>query len=113
MSNTLTVMINNEIFVKYDKRSRLPAQQRRFLDQMDADMDRGIQLGENHIDSPDRAQRSYYVAMMLIRAILNHNENLKTAACAYLSQRDSALQNIRAEEKGEQITMQLEYMPAD
>jgi len=109
MGDMLTVILNDQVEVEYDKRSRLPGQQRRLLEQMDADMDVGIQLGEQHIENPDQSQRSYYVAMNLVRAVLNDNEHLKTMTCGYLGQRDSQLSKIIAETSDQQVTMQLVY----
>lgn len=109
MTDMLTVILNDQVVVEYDRRNRLPGQQRRLLDQMDADMDAGIQLGDRHIENPDRSQRSYYVAMNLVRAVLNHNEQLKTMTCGYLGLRDEKLSKIIAEASEEQVTMQLVY----
>lgn len=105
----LTVILNDQVVVEYDRRNRLPGQQRRFFEQMDADMDAGIQLGEHHIENPDRSQRSYYVAMNLVRAVLNHNENLKTMTCGYLGLHDENLSKIIAQAGDEQVSMQLVY----
>ena len=94
MNRQLTVTINGNIVLKYDKHSRLPGHQRRFLDQMDSDMDRGIRVDGELIAEPGRDERVSYIAMTLVSAILNDNENLKLAACAYL---------------GDNISMKLNY----
>lgn len=109
MSHRLSLLINDQLVLEYDKHNRLPGHQRRFLDQMDADMDAGIRLGDAYIDHPDANQRRDYVAMTLIRATLDSNANLQLAACAYLAHRQPRLQMIKAWEQGEQIDMQLEY----
>lgn len=109
MDNLLTLVINDKTVLQYDSSSRLAGHQRRFLQQMDADMDRGIMVGGEMVVEPDMEQRTDYVAMTLVRAALSHNDNLKQAACAYLGHRNPALRKIVAREQGEDIHMELVY----
>ena len=109
MRHMLTLVINEQIVLQYDKNNRLPGHQRRFLERMDDDMNRGIVLGAESLEHPDREQRTRYVAMKLVQAALNDNENLKMAACAYLGDRSPELVKIIAEESDENVSMQLVY----
>jgi hypothetical protein len=47
--------------------------------------------------------------MTLVSAILNDNENLKLAACAYLGNRCPELVEIIARQEADNISMRLNY----
>jgi hypothetical protein len=59
------VYINGTKILDYDINTRQPGKQRQFLDAMDLDMDEGIELNGEMIDSPNQMQRANYVAMSL------------------------------------------------
>ena len=107
MSRLLRVMVNGDTVLEYNCDNRLPGHQRRFLDKMDADMDRGISLAGESVVDPDKSQRVSYVAMTLVRAYLDGNENLKLASCAWLGDRSPELREIVANQEGDSISMQL------
>ena len=54
---------------------------------MDLDMDEGIKLNGKTVDTPNSQQRSFYVAMKLIRALQSNNNSMIAASCAYLANR--------------------------
>jgi hypothetical protein len=93
--------------MEYDKHTRLPGRQRRFLDKMDVDMDSGICLDTQTIVSPTRMQRAYYVAMTLIRNLHTDNPDMVSMSCAYLTNRIPELKEVRAHEDGENVSMEL------
>lgn len=107
MSNRLTVFINGAKTLDYDKNTRQPGKQRQFLDEMDLDMDEGIKLNDEMIDSPDKMQRANYVAMNLLYGIEKKNDGLISSTCRYLASRLPELKQIKATEKGNAITMEL------
>ena len=109
MSDTLRLVLDGEQVLSYDRRQRLPGIQRRFLDQMDADMDRGIRLQDTQIESPEPEQRLHYVALTLVHAMLDANDNLKLACCAYLADRYPHLVGVVARQDPENIHLQLEF----
>jgi hypothetical protein len=109
MSSVLEITLNGNVMIEYPRNTRLPGKQREFLDIMDLDMDEGINLNGKSVDSPNNQQRSLYVAMKLIRALGSNNKSLITASCAYLVNRQPALQKVRANEEGEAITLELVY----
>ncbi|MCW9031144.1 MAG: hypothetical protein OQK58_06605, partial [Gammaproteobacteria bacterium] len=93
--------------LEYEKNQREPGKQRRFLDGMDLDMDEGIELNGEMIDSPDKMQRANYVSMSLLYGIENKNEGMVSATCGYLVNRLPGLKQIRATEDGDEITLDL------
>ncbi len=109
MSDKLIIVINGQSVIEYDRNVRLPGHQRQFLDKMDLDMDNGIELFGESIVSPDSTQRAQFVAMHLIQSIINDDEGLTAATCAYLANRFSDLKQVKANEQGEQISFDLVF----
>lgn len=107
MRSYLVLQIDGEDVFEFDRNTRLPGHQRDFLDKMDEDMDRGIELANVHIDNPDTMQRARYVALHLLHAYQEENHPLLTATCAYLIQRLPALNTIVVEQQEEQSHLQL------
>jgi len=107
MSTLLSVYVNGEKVIEYDKNTRHPGKQRQYLDEMDLDMDESIELNDEMIASPDKMQRANYVAMSLLYGIHTKSEGMINATCAYLASRLPELKQIRSIEKGEEIIMDL------
>lgn len=99
--NKLYVIFNGNPVLEFDRSKPVPGQQRRYLDNMDARMDDGIQLGEDFIKSPNILQRSQFVANSLVNSLLTKNDTLAVAMCTYLAKRMPDLQQIQC--KGEDI----------
>lgn len=107
MPSKLRVVLNGNEIYEYEKNTRHPGKQREFLDNMDLDMDEGIEIDGKLISHPDRMQRAQYVAMSLLYGIQMESKGLISAACGYLVTRLPDLKQIRAVEKGEEVTMDL------
>ena len=101
MPETITVYINGNEVLKYEKPSRRTGIERRFLDEMDMDLDEGIHLNDEVIESPDKMQRASYVAMSLLYGIESENNEMVSIACAYLANRLPGLKQVRATEQGD------------
>ena len=69
MSESMVVLLNGEALIEYDRTKELPEKQRQYLDRMDRQMDEGIILGNENIESPDQQQRAQFVAFTLVNAI--------------------------------------------
>ncbi|MDR9436293.1 MAG: hypothetical protein RI563_05410 [Thiohalophilus sp.] len=107
MQNLLKLNIDGEVVFEFDRNTRLPGHQRDFLDKMDEDMDRGIQLADQHIIEPDSLQRARYVAMHLLQAFNENNQPMITATCAYLVQRVPALNTVEIEQVANETHLRL------
>ena len=107
MSTLLEVYINGNKVLDYNRNARLPGKQRQYLDGMDLDMDEGFELNGEMISKPDKMQRAKYVAMSLLYGIHTDSEGMISATCAYLANRQPELKQVRAVEKGEEITLDL------
>jgi len=107
MPAKLRVVVNGSEVFQYDKNTRHPGKQREILDNMDLDMDEGIEINGNIIQSPDKMQRAQYVAMNLLYGMQIKSNSLISTTCGYLVTRLPGLNQIRAIEKGDEITMDL------
>ena len=105
MADTISVYINTNEVLKYDKPARHTGIERRFLDEMDLDLDEGIHLNDELIESPDKMQRASYVAMSLLYGIETENNDMVSIACAYLANRLPDLKQIHATEEGQDVTL--------
>lgn len=107
MSNRLSVYINNNKVLDYDKNTRHPGKQRQFIEGMDLDMDEGIEINDEMIHSPNKMQRANYVAMTLLYGLEREDEGMIAATCGYLVNRLPDLKQVRAIDIGDEITMEL------
>ncbi|PWQ94085.1 hypothetical protein [Leucothrix pacifica] len=92
----LAVVVNGASILEFDRAKPLPGQQRRALDIMDENMDRGINLGQEHVESPNPMQRAQFVANTLINALFAENYSQAMAMSTYLAKRIPELQQVKA-----------------
>ena len=98
MSSLFVVLVNGESQVEYDRAKTLPPKQLEYLDMMDAKMSQGILLNGTTIAAPDAIQRAQFVAMQLIAALMDSNDQLIAASCAYLANRLPDLKQLKVDE---------------
>lgn len=92
----LTIVVNGEPQLEYDRSKPLPDQQVAYLDRMDRQMDAGIVLGGQPLDQPDQMQRAQFVSIHVVEALQQGNEALVAASCAYLANRMPDLKQIKS-----------------
>lgn len=95
-SQKLVVVIDNQSMLVYDRSKPLPAHQLRFLDNMDAQMDSGIIIDGQPVTSPDLPSRAQFVALNLVLAITEQDEQRAAAMCSYLAMRLPDLKQVQA-----------------
>ena len=61
-------------------------------------MSQGIALNGSTIAGPDLVQRAQFVAMQLIAALIDSNDQLIAASCAYLASRLPDLKQLKVDE---------------
>ncbi len=98
MSGIFVVLVNGESQIEYDRARPLPAKQIEFLDKMDSKMTQGIVLNGRTIAEPDIMQRTQFVSMQLIAALIDDNDQLIAATCAYLANRLPDLKQLKVDE---------------
>ncbi len=98
MSGIFVVLVNGDSQIEYDRARSLPAKQIEFLDKMDLKMTQGIVLNGSTIADPDIVQRAQFVSMQLIAALIDSNDQLIAATCAYLANRLPDLKQLKVDE---------------
>ena len=116
-SKLLVVQVNGSPMLEYDRMKSLTATQQQSLVLMEEKLSQGLTLGSVEITSPSFEQRVEFVAANLISAILNEEEILAAASCAYIAHALPALKQIKALEKNGEISIELifdrEYQPEE
>jgi hypothetical protein len=105
----LTVVVNGQAVIEYDRRKPLAAHQRLYIDRMDRDMDRGFHLEGRYLDSPDPQARARFTAVSLVQALEAGNDALAAATCAYLALRLPQLKQVQAQTKEGQLHIDLVF----
>ena len=105
--DTLTIIVNGELAYEYDKATELSEQQLTFLDKMDEDMARGIKIRGELISTPDRQQRATFIAMNLLKALMQQDEAKIMVSCAYLCSRFPTLTEVQASDQDDGVAIEL------
>lgn len=106
MNNSFNVTLNKQIIYNYSVKP-VPARVRRFLDEIDDDMDKGIQLGEEKIVAPTDFQKIQFVALELFDVIEKKDSNMVEVLSAYLMNRKGHLKEVRITLSDEIINLKL------
>ena len=106
MNNSFNVTLNKQIIYNYSVRP-VPARVRRFLDEIEEDMDKGIQLGEEKVVAPTDFQKLQFVALKLFDAIEKKDSNMEEVLSAYLMNRKGQLKEVRIALSDEIINLKL------
>ena len=106
----MDIYINGEIKFEYNNSNvlnNLDAEKIIFLDKMDLDMNSGIRVNDKLINNPDVKQRATFVAMNLIKGLLQDNGAVIASSCAYLTHRYPTLAEIHANDTDKSISIEL------
>jgi len=106
MKNSFKVILNKQIIYTYTDKSA-PARLRRFLDEMDKDMQTGIKLGDDSVENPTDFQKLQFVAVQLFHALETNNNNLAEVMSAYLMKRNCQLSVINITQDNDSFNIQL------
>ena len=113
----LIVQVNGTPMLEYDRTKTLSSTQQQSLVLMEEKLSQGLTLGDVEITNPSLEQRVEFVAANLISAVLNDEEVLSAASCAYLAHALPELKQIKALEKNGEISIELifdrEYQPEE
>jgi len=108
-NNVMVVVINGELMLEYDRSKSVTERQQQYLVKMDQDMDNGISLLNENIDSPDKTQRAKFVANHLVRAYKNDDDQQIAALCAYLAKALPGLTQVRVDLVDEKYNIDLKF----
>ena len=109
MSNVLTIVLNGESQLEYQRDKPLPEAQRYYLDAMDQKMQQGIPSASEIITQPNLMQRVQFVAQSLFEAIIQQNEPTAAAMCAYLATRVPELRQVKGKAVEGELTVDLVF----
>lgn len=109
MSGELTIYRNGEQVYVFDKRAGLARMQFAYVQRMDADMDRGIELDGERILNPDLSQRTRFVLGRLLDSVSINDSRGIVMLCRWLAQHVPTLDAIRIEDDGDDYRVELGY----
>lgn len=107
IARSLVLIRNQQTVFEFDRNQRLPGKQREFLDFMDEDMARGIEVDGDFIAKPDASNKINYVVARLVQAQHDGDAALVQATAAYLALRSPQLIQLLVEDDGETFSVQL------
>ena len=105
----MVVVVNGELKLEYDRSIAITERQQHYLDKMDQDMDNGITLLNENIESPDKTQRAKFVANHLVRAYMSDDDQQIAALCAYLAKALPGLTQVRVDIVDDQYNIDLKF----
>lgn len=106
MSKGFIVTLNNQTIHAY-KYTRIPGRLIRYLDEKERDMQKGVQLAGQWVETPTEFQMQQYVALVLFDALMKKDSNLINVASAYLSDRYQFITEISITQKGELFNLRI------
>lgn len=109
MSDELVIYRNEAEMYCFDKRDGLARMQFAYVQRLDADMDRGIELDGARVLSPDLAQRTRFVIGQLVEAVNINDSRMIGLLCRWLAQHVPALDAVRIEDSGDEYRVGLDY----
>jgi len=109
MTQNLIVYINGIRRLEFDRAQGLPGVQRRLLDEMDGEMDQGIQLDEGRVESPDDQQKTRYIMQHMLNALTQDQENAAAVFCTWLGVRQPDLVAVRVVDQGGEFSAKLQF----
>lgn len=105
----LAIVVNGELMMHYDRQQRLPGQQRRALEQMDAKLDAGIPIAGAMVEDPDPMLRAQFVASLLVSALFDGKDQKAAAMCSWLATRIPDLNVVQAVENEQDSKIELVF----
>ena len=110
MNSILHVLLNDEAVLEFDRNKTLPDEHRQYLDNMDARMDDGVNLGDEFVKSLNPLQKAQFVANSMVNGLLNDDFNQAIAMCTYLGDRLPDLKQVICTGQADESGMQIEFV---
>lgn len=109
MSQFLAVLLNDVAQLEYDRNVALTDYQAAYLESMDLQMDKGIEIDGESIENPELNQKVQFVSANLLNAMRSDNEGLTSALCSYLASRLPDLKQIKINDDAEGVCIDLVF----
>ena len=107
VSTLLVVVLNGSPVLEFDRNKPFSDAQKESLRLMDEKLDEGVTLDDQYYPKPTLEQRVEFVTANLFSALLNDEEMLAAASCAYLAMSLPELKQIKGKEEMGQVTIEL------
>ncbi len=107
MTDTLVVTLDGMSQLEYRRSTALAEHQLQYIDLLDQRMDGGIELNGRRIEAPNALQRAQFIALQLLNAVQDGNEQVAAATCAYLANRIPDLKQVQATTRGGMLSFDL------
>lgn len=109
MAEQLVIYCDGAERYRFDKRDGLARMQFAYVQRLDADMDRGIELDGERVLCPDLPQRTRFVIGQLLHAVNSNDSRTLGLLCRWLAQHVPALDAIRIADSGDEVDVELGY----
>lgn len=109
MSDLMAVLLNGIAQFVYDRHDDLPIIHAAYLRKMDKKMDRGITLGDEKIEKPDKDQRAKFVAATLYAAMKDNNSSLSEACTTWLAEKLPELKQVKFADTAGEVEIDLVF----
>lgn len=109
-NNTLHVLLNKQLVLEFDRNKPTPEIQLEYLNNMDARLDAGIQVGNKTIVPKNQLEKAQYVANNMVNSLLKDDFNQAIAMCTYLGNRLKDLKQVVCVGKEDDSGMQIEFV---
>ena len=110
MNNILHILLNDKPVLEFDRDKTLPDEHRQYLDNMDARMDDGVNLGDEFVKELNPLQKAQFVANSMVNGLLNDDFNQAIAMCTYLGDRLPDLKQVVCTGQEDEAGMQIEFV---
>lgn len=113
MSDKVGFLLEGQEVLTYDRSQVLPDKQREYLDIIDAQMSEGFVLSDQKVENPNLQQKTQFVALNLVQALLKEDDNTAIIMFTYLVNRMPELKQAKAKtktsESGDQIGVEFVF----
>lgn len=109
-NNILNVLLNDSSVLEFDRNKAIPQEHRQYLDNMDARMDEGVQLGGEFVKELNPLQKAQFVANSMVNGLLNEDFNQAIAMCTYLGDRLPDLKQVICNGQEDEEGIQIEFV---
>lgn len=109
MGDMLTLYRDEQLVLQLDKSEATARMQFAYVQRMDNEMDKGIELHGEGIRSPNQSQRNHFVIARILDAMAVNDQRAMTMYCRYLIHRAPQLDAIRVQEDGDEYAIDLVY----
>lgn len=106
-NSLLVIQVNGTPMLEYNRDRALSAPQEQSLKLINEKLEQGFDMGDQYISNPKLEQKVEYVTANLISAILNDEEILAAASCAYIAHALPELKQVKAMEDQGEISIEL------